>query len=279
VKIYTRKGDTGETSIWAGRRLRKDQARVEAIGSVDECNAAVGLALASGLPEQIADMLASAQACLFIVGSELMAPQQAGPGTAVPRLAAADVTTVETAIDTLQGGLPGLRNFIVPGGTLAAAQLHLARTVCRRAERRVTTLRAAEDVAPAVPAYLNRLSDLLFVAARSEQRGESSGRDLDIRKPPVIRALGDGQAGQRAGHRGIPARRAGRRAAHQLRRRGELEAHRRELHGVLPLRDHPSGADQRAPGVRGRLRRPVLRGARRGEFHSWVRAELSEPPP
>jgi cob(I)alamin adenosyltransferase len=167
MKIYTRKGDAGETSIWEGRRLRKDQARVEAIGSVDECNAAVGLALASKLPEQIAEMLASAQACLLIVGSELMAPHQAGPGAAVPRLADSDVTAVETAIDSLQEGLPDLRNFILPGGTAAAAQLHFARTVCRRAERRVTALRAAEEVEPAVAAYLNRLSDLLFVAARA----------------------------------------------------------------------------------------------------------------
>jgi cob(I)alamin adenosyltransferase len=167
MKIYTRKGDAGETSIWAGRRIRKDQVRVEAIGTVDECNAAVGLALASKLPEQIAEVLASAQARLLIVGSELMAPQQAGPGAAVPRLTPADVTGVETAIDSLQAGLPDLRNFILPGGTAAAAQLHLARTVCRRAERRVTALRAAEEVAPAVLAYLNRLSDLLFVAARA----------------------------------------------------------------------------------------------------------------
>jgi cob(I)alamin adenosyltransferase len=167
MKIYTRKGDTGETSIWAGRRLRKDETRVEAIGSVDECNAAVGLALAGELPEQIAGMLASAQACLLIVGSELMAPQQAGPGAGVPRLTAADMTAVETAIDSLQAELPDLKNFILPGGTAAAARLHFARTVCRRAERRVTALRAAEEVAPVVPAYLNRLSDLLFVAARA----------------------------------------------------------------------------------------------------------------
>jgi cob(I)alamin adenosyltransferase len=167
MKIYTRKGDAGETSIWAGRRLRKDQARVEAIGSVDECNAAVGLALAIGLPGHVAETLAGVQACLLTVGSELMAPQQSGSGSTVPRVAAGDVTALEAAIDSLEAGLPELRNFILPGGTVSAAQLHFARTVCRRAERRVTTLRAAEDVAPTVCAYLNRLSDLLFVAARA----------------------------------------------------------------------------------------------------------------
>jgi cob(I)alamin adenosyltransferase len=167
MKIYTRKGDAGETSIWAGRRLRKDQARVEAIGSVDECNAAVGLALASGPPAPVAEVLASVQACLLIVGSELMAPEQAGSGSSVPRLHADDVTALETAIDALQAGLPELRNFILPAGTSAAAQLHFARAVCRRAERRVTTLRSAEDVPPLVAAYLNRLGDLLFVAARA----------------------------------------------------------------------------------------------------------------
>ena len=198
MKIYTRKGDAGETSIWAGRRLRKDQARVEAIGSVDECNAAVGLALASGPPAPIDEVLASVQASLLVVGSELMAPQQAGSGSSVPRLDAADVTALETVIDSLQAGLPDLRNFILPGGTSAAAHLHFARAVCRRAERRVTTLRAAEEVSPMVAAYLNRLGDLLFVAARAVNSAadvEDVTWTSESRRRPVRLSGGQGAGG------------------------------------------------------------------------------------
>jgi cob(I)alamin adenosyltransferase len=166
MKIYTRKGDSGETSIWGGRRLGKDHVRMEAIGAVDECNAAIGSAVALGLPEELGRILRTAQARLFIVGSELMAPDRAAGGGSVPRLAETDVRELETAIDSLEPGLPALRNFILPGGTAAAAALHLARGICRRAERRVATLSRDEGVVPAVPAYLNRLADLLFVAAR-----------------------------------------------------------------------------------------------------------------
>ena len=166
MKIYTRKGDSGQTGIWGGRRLGKDHVRMEAIGAVDECNAAIGSALAAGLPGTLSSVLVTAQGRLFIVGSELMAPEHAGSGGGLPRLGDQDVTELETAIDSLEQDLPELRNFILPGGTPAAAALHLARGVCRRAERRVAALSRAEGVVPAVPAYLNRLADLLFVAAR-----------------------------------------------------------------------------------------------------------------
>jgi cob(I)alamin adenosyltransferase len=166
MKIYTRKGDAGQTSVWGGLRLSKDHVRMEAIGAVDECNAAIGAALAGGLPGMLGGILQIAQGRLFIVGSELMAPDRTGGGSAVPRLAEQDVTELETAIDTLEHDLPELRNFILPGGTPAAAALHVARGVCRQAERRVAALGRAEGVVPAVPAYLNRLADLLFVAAR-----------------------------------------------------------------------------------------------------------------
>jgi cob(I)alamin adenosyltransferase len=166
MKIYTRKGDAGQTGIWGGRRLRKDDPRMEAIGAVDECNAAVGAVLAAGVPDPVHGMLHQAQARLFITGSELMAPDRTGGGAGLPRLTEQDVTEVEAAIDALQEVLPELRNFILPGGTAAAAALHVARAVCRRAERRVATLSRAEGVVPVVPAYLNRLGDLLFVAAR-----------------------------------------------------------------------------------------------------------------
>jgi cob(I)alamin adenosyltransferase len=166
VKIYTRKGDGGETGIWGGRRLSKDDPRIEAIGAVDECNAAIGMALAHGLPAQLRDILLPVQAQLMVAGSELMAPERAGPGSSLPRLAGQDVAALEDAIDALEAGLPELRNFILPGGSVPAAALHTARAVCRRAERRVTTLRQSGEVPPAVPAFLNRLADLLFTASR-----------------------------------------------------------------------------------------------------------------
>jgi cob(I)alamin adenosyltransferase len=169
MKIYTRNGDAGETSIWGGRRLSKDDARVEAIGSVDECNAAIGLALvhadAAG-HDQLAAVLRASQDRLFVVGCELMAPERTGPGSSLPRMADADVTELEAAIDQLDVQLPQLRNFIHPGGTLAAAHLHAARAACRRAERRVVALARCDEVTPVIQAYLNRLADLLFVAAR-----------------------------------------------------------------------------------------------------------------
>ena len=166
MKIYTRKGDAGQTGIWGGRRLSKDHVRMEAIGAVDECNAAIGAALALGLTEELSSMLRTAQGRLFIVGSELMAPDHTGSGSHLPRLADSDVTELENAIDSLEAELPELRNFIMPGGTVPAASLHVARGMCRRAERRVASLNQAEGVISLVPAYLNRLADLLFVAAR-----------------------------------------------------------------------------------------------------------------
>jgi cob(I)alamin adenosyltransferase len=166
MKLYTRKGDSGRTSIWGGRRLSKDDPRMEAIGAVDECNAAIGSALASGLPGEVNSLLRTVQARLFVVGSELMAPDRTGSGSSLPRLDEADVDELEAAIDSLEAQLPELRNFILPAGGAAAAALHVARAVCRRAERRVATLNRVEGVVPVVPAYLNRLADLLFVAGR-----------------------------------------------------------------------------------------------------------------
>jgi cob(I)alamin adenosyltransferase len=173
VKIYTRKGDGGETGIWGGVRLAKDDARMEAIGSVDELNASIGFAAAAVQAagcfddgDLVPDLLGSVQQDLLVAGAELMAPGREGSGASLPRLADGDVVRLEEAIDDLIGRLPELRNFIAPGGTEAAARLHLARTVCRRAERCVTTLRRGEDVSPEVCVYLNRLADLLFVLAR-----------------------------------------------------------------------------------------------------------------
>jgi cob(I)alamin adenosyltransferase len=171
VKIYTRKGDGGQTGIWGGVRLAKDEARMEAIGAVDELNAAIGLA-AAGQAGRFDDggplpgLLESVQQDLLVAGTELMAPSRDGSGKDLPRLAGDDTAKLEAAIDDLTARLPELRNFILPGGTETAARLHLARAVCRRAERRVTTLRRNEDVSPDVCAYLNRLGDMLFILAR-----------------------------------------------------------------------------------------------------------------
>jgi cob(I)alamin adenosyltransferase len=173
VKIYTRTGDGGQTAIWGGVRLAKDEARMEAIGCIDELNAAIGLAATAARADDCLDdgdpvpgVLESVQRDLLVAGTELMAPSRDGSGASLPRLAGGDAARLEAAIDGLTSELPELRNFIVPGGTETAARLHLARTICRRAERRVTTLRRAEDVSSDVCAYLNRLADLLFVAAR-----------------------------------------------------------------------------------------------------------------
>lgn len=170
VEIYTRKGDGGRTGIWGGRRLGKDHARVEAIGAVDECSAAIGAAAAARppdrTPDRTAEVLADVQDRLFVVGCELMAPDRDGPGASVPRLSGADVARLETAIDEADARLPEPTAFIHPAGTPRAAGLHLARAVCRRAERRVTALRRTEPVGDHVAAYLNRLADLLLVLAR-----------------------------------------------------------------------------------------------------------------
>jgi cob(I)alamin adenosyltransferase len=166
MKIYTRKGDGGRTGIWGGRRLDKDHVRMEAIGAVDECNAAIGVAIAARLPADAASLLSEAQDCLFVVGCELMAPDRSGSGGSVPRLSGDEVPRMEAAIDELEATLPELTAFIHPTGTPEAAHLHLARAICRRAERRVTTLRRAEPVSDHVAPYLNRLADLLFVLAR-----------------------------------------------------------------------------------------------------------------
>ena len=198
MKIYTRKGDGGQTGIWGGVRLSKDEARMEAIGTVDELNAMVGLAAAAardagcfGDESPVRGLLGLVQEDLLVIGTELMAPGREGSGASLPRLAGADVTRLETAIDDLAGTLPELRNFIVPGGTETAARLHAARTVCRRAERRVTTLRRKEDVSHEVCGYLNRLADLLFVLARYANHAASAADIVwaprGVRPPDLMR--------------------------------------------------------------------------------------------
>ncbi|MFI1583278.1 cob(I)yrinic acid a,c-diamide adenosyltransferase [Embleya sp. NPDC020630] len=166
MKLYTRGGDRGETGIWGGRRVGKDSVRIETIGGVDECNAMIGLAVAAGLPERAVLVLRGVQNTLFVVGSELMAPSREGSGAELPRLSGEEVRELEDTIDELDAATPPLTNFILPGGSLAAAHLHVARAVCRRAERGAVALNRQEPVGEFVLAYLNRLADLLFALAR-----------------------------------------------------------------------------------------------------------------
>lgn len=168
MKIYTRTGDDGTTGLFGGGRVSKADPRVDAYGTVDEANAALGWARAAGLPASVDAVLATAQATLFDVGAALASPAPLG-ATPAPG-AAADVADLEAAIDALDAVLEPLKTFILPGGTEGAARLHVARTVVRRAERAVVDLAAREPVDPAVVRYLNRLSDLLFVQARAANR-------------------------------------------------------------------------------------------------------------
>jgi cob(I)alamin adenosyltransferase len=164
MKIYTKTGDAGETGLFGGQRVPKDALRVHAYGTVDECNAAVGLARAAGLDPGLDGLLAQVQSQLFVAGADLATP---GERASIPRVSEAEVLFLEGAIDELEGGLEPLRQFILPGGTQGAAQLHVARTICRRAERWVVSLAQAEPVNGQALVYLNRLSDFLFIAARA----------------------------------------------------------------------------------------------------------------
>jgi len=166
VTLYTRTGDAGETSLFDGTRVSKSDARVDAYGHVDELNAVLGQARAAGLDATIDGWLDRIQQDLFAVGAQLADPRERIAARVTrARLADADVTRLEQWIDAADAELPPLRRFIVPGGAPAAAALHLARTVCRRAERHIVGL-GADAVEPVVIVYVNRLSDLLFVLAR-----------------------------------------------------------------------------------------------------------------
>ncbi len=166
-KIVTRTGDAGETGLGDGSRVAKDSPRIEAIGAVDELNSVLGVLLAESLPEPIATCLIDVQHDLFDLGGELSIPGHAA-------VTDAHVTRVETTVEAFNADLPPLKEFILPGGTRAAALAHVARTVCRRAERSLIRLAAAEAVSDRSRIYLNRLSDLLFVLARAINR--SAGR-------------------------------------------------------------------------------------------------------
>jgi cob(I)alamin adenosyltransferase len=170
-KIYTRTGDDGTTGLGDGTRVAKDSARVNAYGTVDELNSAIGIVLAQALPDRIREVLTQAQHDLFDLGGELCIPGMA-------MVEDADVERLETMLDAFNDDLPPLKDFILPGGGLAAAHCHLARTICRRAEREVVTLSHHDAVRPEATRYLNRLSDLLFVLARVLARESGHGEVL-----------------------------------------------------------------------------------------------------
>jgi len=164
-KIYTRTGDRGTTGLGDGSRVDKDSVRVEAYGTVDELNSAVGLVLCSDLPGQVRACLMRVQHELFDLGGELCMP-------GISLIPDAYVDDLERELDALNADLPPLKDFILPGGSESAARCHLARTIARRAERRVVSLARQEKVNEATIRYLNRLSDLLFVMARVLARGD-----------------------------------------------------------------------------------------------------------
>lgn len=172
MKIYTRRGDSGETTLLGGGRVPKSHTRVDAYGDVDETNSAIGLALSAipqNHPTPIRGPLEIVQEDLFAIGAHLATPGTKETNRAtdhLPPLPAARIAELEAWIDEVDERLGPLRNFILPGGTDLAARLHLARTVCRRAERRVVALAATEPVDERIIIYLNRLSDLLFTYAR-----------------------------------------------------------------------------------------------------------------
>jgi cob(I)alamin adenosyltransferase len=177
ARIYTRRGDDGSTGLFGGPRVRKDDLRVAAYGDVDELNSALGVAREE-LPEgDLRALLDSLQSELFTLGAELATPDAEAAPKEVPRVSAAQVTRLEREIDRLTGELPPMKNFILPGGSRAGAALHLCRTVCRRAERKVVELAESANVSPEALAYLNRLSDLLFVMARAANL-RAGGREI-----------------------------------------------------------------------------------------------------
>ena len=168
VKIYTKSGDGGQTSLFGGRRVSKDDPRVAAYGDVDELNSAVGVAVATDQADLEHDLLTGIQRDLFSVGARLASPDPKKVAKALENTAIPDarITELESAIDRIEAELTELSWFILPGGTTKSARLHYARSVCRRAERSVVALARHETVPAVVLTYLNRLSDLLFVIAR-----------------------------------------------------------------------------------------------------------------
>ncbi len=170
TKVYTRTGDDGTTGLGGGQRVAKDSPRIAAYGTVDELSSIIGTALASGLDGALSTTLRRIQNELFNLGSDLCILEEDKARMPVPTIEERHVTALEALMDALSADLPPLDNFILPGGSAGAAHLHVARTVCRRAERLLVSLAREETVGPYTIRYLNRLSDALFVMARRENQ-------------------------------------------------------------------------------------------------------------
>ena len=167
MKIYTRTGDDGSTSLFSGERVSKSSLRVEVYGTVDELNSHLGLARASSVHPQIETCLTTLQNQLFVAGADLATTAESSRARIV-RIQEQDTLWLEKEIDSMTAMLPALRSFVLPGGTLAASHLHVARTICRRAERQAISLSYQEPISSEILVYLNRLSDFLFTLARYE---------------------------------------------------------------------------------------------------------------
>jgi cob(I)alamin adenosyltransferase len=170
TRVYTRTGDDGTTGLGGGQRVPKDALRIEAYGTVDELNSVLGVALSAGLNEAVAGAARTIQNELFHLGSDLCILEEDKARMPVPRIEERHVVALERLMDRLSEELPPLENFVLPGGSAGAAHLHVARTVCRRAERLLVGLSRTEAVGPWTVRYLNRLSDALFVMARHENK-------------------------------------------------------------------------------------------------------------
>lgn len=168
TRIYTRAGDGGETSLGGGQRVRKDSLRIETYGTVDELNSVIGVAIAAGLDPGLGSELERIQNELFHLGSDLCVLEEDKQSRPVPRIEARHVDALEALLDRLTDEVGPLENFVLPGGSPGAARLHVARTVCRRAERLAVALAEREPIGEWVVRYLNRLSDALFAMARAE---------------------------------------------------------------------------------------------------------------
>jgi len=177
TRIYTRGGDRGETSLGDGSRVSKLDPRIAAFGTVDELNSLLGLVLAENASAELRGVLERVQNELFDVGADTSVPFAGGDGRL--RVSQAQIDRLETDCDRFNASLPELKSFVLPGGTATAAQLHVARAVCRRAEREALDAAEQVELNPLVPVYLNRLSDLLFILARTA----NAGRDEPLWKP------------------------------------------------------------------------------------------------
>ncbi len=171
TKIYTKTGDSGETSLFGGERVPKDHLRLEAYGTLDELNSWLGYSIRAVKSKEVKSLLLELQNRLFDAGSDLATPlTYNNPGFTIPRISSENVTMVEAAIDKFDAELPELKNFVLPGGCKSASRLHIARGVCRRGERAIVALMHKEEINRNLLIFVNRISDLLFVLARFENK-------------------------------------------------------------------------------------------------------------